>query len=351
MNRRTFLLSLPAIGYGAAWAATTPPTLERHGAPWVEPTRLVVGLMGDPQLVMTPETPAHVETAMADLAGIPHDFLAVLGDLAQNKAEFYRDYLESVVRPSRTPVFSLAGNGDLGAGLEAYQKATGLPLYYRVYRRGIRFIFTSTVSMTGEAKHICGLEDEQLTWLRNELAADTKATTIIFSHPPVFETTWHSEDRFEQPFPGSMYLKESAEMRALFREHPNIKLFAHGHLHHRYGVKDEFGRGGYHEEDGVLHVSVGATANGLGSSFLCIDQAGITVKVRDHEKHAWRPEFERRHEVATTFKKEARAQRVGESQSRGGRGGARRATLDQRRVAALWSNPCGTGFSAFLMVV
>ncbi len=305
-NRRWFLKTLAAeaalsTASSAFGVKTSPRQAENPAASWVSSDELVIALMGDPQLIMTPETPAHVKAAMEDLAMIPHDFLAVLGDLAQNNAAYYADYLDAVVAKSTCPVFSLAGNGDLGAGLDAYREATGLPLYYRIYRRGIRFIFTSTISMTGKGRHICGLEAKQLAWLEKELAADRSATTIIFSHAPVFETTWHSEDRKDQPFPGSMYLKESAEMRALFAKYDNIKIFAHGHLHHGYGVKDQYGRGGYCREGEVLHLSVGATANGQGSSFLYIGKKGIRVKVRDHAHHAWRDQFAYDYPVATTF--------------------------------------------------
>ena len=110
-----------------------------------DPDQLMVCLLADPQLIMVPETPSYVEMAMNDLSELDHDFIAVLGDLVQNSSHFYKDYKEAVLDKTDKPVYSLAGNGDVGAGLEAYKEATGLPLYYSIYRRGIRFIFLSTV--------------------------------------------------------------------------------------------------------------------------------------------------------------------------------------------------------------
>jgi len=263
--------------------------------------KLTVCLMGDPQLIMVPETPENVDIAMRDLANMDHEFLAVLGDLAQNKAHFYEDYKNLIVDKSKTPVFSLAGNGDVGAGLEAYKEATGLPLYYSYYRKGIRFIFLSTISMTGDYNHICHLGEEQLSWLTEELASDRQSTTILFSHPPVFETTWHSEVRDHLGSPGSMYLSESAELRTLFGENPNVKVYAHGHLHHRSGLVDEFGRGDFYMEGNVLHISVSATANNQGSSFLSIDENEIRVNVRDHTKQEWKDGLEYQYKLPTTF--------------------------------------------------
>jgi len=263
--------------------------------------KLTVCLMGDPQLVMVPETPENVDIAMRDLENLDHEFLAVLGDLAQNRAHFYQDYKNMIVDKSKKPVFSLAGNGDVGAGLEAYKEGTGLPLYYSFYRKGIRFIFLSTVSMTGNHKHICHLGSEQLSWLSEELASDRHSTTILFSHPPVFETTWHSEERDHLKSPGSMYLSESAELRKLFDENPNVKVYAHGHLHHSSGSLDEFRRGDYYMEGNVLNISVGATANNQGSSFLSIDENEIRVNVRDHAKQEWKDGLEYQYKLPTSF--------------------------------------------------
>jgi Icc-related predicted phosphoesterase len=267
----------------------------------VDDDHLIVALMADPQLHMNPDSLKHAETAMEDLADLPHDFLVVLGDLVQNKPQYFADYERLILKPSTKPIYSIAGNAELGAGLEAYQECAGLPLYYSIYRRGIRFIFTSVTAVTGPKTHICNLGDEQLAWLRNELASDTTTTTIIAFHAPVFETTWRSEDRESLPFPGSMYLKESAEMRALFAEYPNVKLYIHGHLHHAYGIRDELGRGEYCLEDGVLHVSVGATANNRGSSVLYIGSDKIVAKVRDHANRRWQTKFEFTFPTKTTL--------------------------------------------------
>lgn len=262
---------------------------------------LVVCLMGDPQLIMVPETPRNVEMAMTDLAELDHDFMAVLGDLAQNRAHFYRDYKEAVLDRAVRPVLSLAGNGDVGAGLDAYRNAVGLPLYYSIYRRGIRFIFLSTIYFTGEHHHICHLGYDQVQWLRKELKSDSLATTVIFSHPPIFETTYHSEARDHLEAPGSMYLAESLELREMFRMYPNVHIFAHGHLHHAYDIKDEFGRGTYFQEGDLLHISVAATTNNRGSSFLFIGKHKITVRVRDHEHQVWRKKHEYVLDVPTTL--------------------------------------------------
>ncbi len=300
LSRRSFLAASAAtLGFGRAAYVHADEPVEIAAPPrhdttteGVDRDRLIVAMMGDPQLHMNPRSLEHAETAMNDLGDTPHDFLAVLGDLVQNRPEYYDDYRRLILNPAKKPVYSIAGNAELGAGLDAYQRCAGLPLYYTIVRRGIRFIFTSVTGVTGPKTHICDLGDEQLAWLEKELAADRRSTTVVMFHAPVFETTWRSEDREALPFPGSMYLKESARMRQLLAAHDNVKVYAHGHLHHAYGVRDEFGRGEYCLADGVLHISVGATANNRGSSLLHFEKDKIVAKVRDHAGGRWREEFE-----------------------------------------------------------
>lgn len=162
-----------------------------------------------------------------------------------------------------------------------------------------------------------------MRWLQNELDRDTTATTVIFSHAPIFETTFRSEDREDKPFPGSMYLYESAEMRKLFAAHSEIKVYASGHLHHRYGVQDEHGRGHYHKEGEVLHISVGATANNQGSVVLYVGSDTITARIRDHAGRSWVDKYEYVYRTRTTLRPQAEdaddhadISRAGQSSSR-----------------------------------
>ncbi len=295
--------SVLASGQGRRIAV---PQINEGKTDYVNPDVLVVVLMGDPQLFMTPETAGHVGRTMTDLETVPHDFVAVLGDLVQNNAGLYKDYRRLVLAAATKPVFSVPGNGDLGADrtLKAYTKATGLPRFYVIYSRGIRFFFLATIRMSGKSKHICDLGQEQLTWFSRELDKDTRSTTVVFAHPPLYETTWHSEDRRDRPFPGSMYLGESGKVNELLREHPNVQLFAHGHLHHKFGVKDEYGRGTYHESEGVMYVSVPASANGQGSIVLTIGKDEVSLRARDHGNNKWASRFDRTIKTATTIKTE-----------------------------------------------
>lgn len=279
-----------------------------------EPNQLVVVLMGDPQLFQQPETPDYVRIAMEDIRTLEHDFMVVLGDLVQDKAHLYEDYKELILDRATKPVYSLAGNADASVGLEAYEKATGFPLYYTIYESGIRFIFLSVVSCSGYTSHICHLGTEQMAWLTNQLDADTRSTTVIFTHPPIFETTYGSGQTIPAGLPGPMYLYESAEMRRLLNSHPNVKLYANGHVHYRYGDVDNCGQNGWHQEGNILFISVGATANNRGSSVLYMTGDKITVKVRNHQGRSWEYRYQYDYPVKTTYAYKVPPRRQGPAQ-------------------------------------
>lgn len=290
-----------------------PPELKEIDVDYAYRDRLVVVLMGDPQLPMTDESEAHVKKAMGDIKHIKHDFMAVLGDLIQpvggheDKVKRYNLYSNLVLKPATKSVFSISGNADCGMGLDYYQKVTGLPNHYVVKRRGIRFIFLGTTKMSGAGRHICHVGEEGMHFLEEELDKDKKSTTVLFHHSPVQNTTYMSGKGARNTLravhkPRDMFMGESERMRKLMKDNDNIKMFACGHVHYRYGEKDTDGRGAYHAEDGVLHVTVGASANDRGSSMVEFRDDSITVRVRDHDKKVWKEKHQQVVPIKTTLK-------------------------------------------------
>lgn len=185
-NRRRFLAaSVATIGlhgfssFAAADEAAKIAPPARHDPTFssVDRKHLVVALMGDPQLHVNPRSLDHAKTAMDDLAEIPHDFLVVLGDLVQNKPEYFVDYERLSLEPSTSPVYSIAGNADFGAGLDAYQKCTGLPLHYTIHRRG------SSVLFIGQNKIIAKVRDHAKRRWRDEFEFNLPMDTTLGSFP------------------------------------------------------------------------------------------------------------------------------------------------------------------------
>lgn len=289
------------------------PVLAEQEVTYEYDDRLVVMLMGDPQLPMTDESEANVKKAMLDINQIKYDYMAVLGDLIQpvsshaNKVARYNMYSELVLRTARKPVFSISGNADCGVGLDYYHQVTGLPDHYVVERRGIRFIFLGTTRMSDKGHHICHVGEKGMHFLEEEIGKDKETTTVVCHHSPVQNTTYMSGKGARNTLravhkPRDMFMGESDKMRTLMRKNDNIKMFAYGHVHYKYGAKDTDGRGAYHVEDGVLHVTVGASANDRGSSMVEFRDSSITVRVRDHDKKEWKKEHQRVVPIETTFK-------------------------------------------------
>ena len=271
---------------------------------------LAVCLMADPQFGVNPNTVERATIAMDDLENLPHSALFVLGDLAQ-QCEYWPDYRLYLEPRAQTPLFPISGNSDLHCGLDRYQYETGSPLWYSTTIRGIRFIMLSTLSVSGPTDHICSMGNPmgggpmggpQMTWLANELAADTQTTTVIFFHAPIVNTTYGSGDNYDpEKYPFNHYMLESEQVRTLLLSHPNVVVYASGHLHLTYGDTDRKNLGHEHLENGVQHLSVGATAGNKGSSCLFVHGDKIISRVRDHEEEKWDDIYDVIHSVTTTL--------------------------------------------------
>ena len=114
------------------------PELSESNTKYAFSDKLVVVLMGDPQLPMKEDSPANVKKAMDDIITLDHDFMVVLGDLIQptgshdNKVTRYNMFRDLVLKPAVKPVFSISGNADCGVGLQYSQDYTGLPNHYTI---------------------------------------------------------------------------------------------------------------------------------------------------------------------------------------------------------------------------
>jgi len=262
------------------------------------PDRVIVALLGDTQFGF-PKGSAEpavkaIRPTMADLAGLEHDFLAILGDIVQTD-RFWGYHHREVIAKATRPIYHIAGNAEKYYGLDRFAKETGCsPSGYRVYVRGIRFIFLSVTAVSGHKTHICHVGEEQMEWLKAELARDRKSSTAVFFHAPLADTTIGSERVREV----EMFMHESEDMARLLAENPNVLHFGNGHLHRAYGPTagpKQFGP--YFVRGNVLHVSVGRAPHTCVVEF---SRDGITVRVRDNRKKGWKPGWGIKHSLPTT---------------------------------------------------
>ncbi|MEM8711438.1 MAG: hypothetical protein AAGG01_10835 [Planctomycetota bacterium] len=304
-NRRSLLkLASTGASAGLCGAVTANESTFDLAARPYQPLR-VLG-MGDPQIGCPfGDWARNVPAAMADIQGLDHDLHVVVGDLVQNDASYYLDYESLILQQSPALVHSLAGNGDVGAGLGSYYAATGFSDLHHAYLRGIRLIYLGTTFMSPPPpgnQHICHLGPAQLEEFAELLAADTTTTTLVFGHAPIQDTTFRSSFQSDLK---EMWLAESAEVQRLFDEYANVVFYGSGHVHYDYGVVDAFGQDGWHVDRGrgVIHHSIGDACTGHGSTVIEVFPDGIRLRVRDHQsgQGRWRPAFERWYPLFTTL--------------------------------------------------
>jgi len=264
---------------------------------------LTIAIIGDPQYGFPSGTDPEPSLGNAiitfeDLKTVPHDFFVVLGDLIQPNNKFWRYHHEYTVGMATRPLYLINGNAECYLGPTKFTEETGLLLDpYKVVERGIRFVFLQTTGVeTAEGSppndnHQCAVGEKAMDWLRKELAADTRSTTIVFFHAPIFNTTYGSTER--------MRMVESEKMRTLLESHANVKLFANGHVHYPYGAIDGQDRGQYKRSGNMLYMSVGRPPNTL---FLNIEKDKIEIRVRDNKEKKWHTQFGYVYDVVTTLK-------------------------------------------------
>jgi Icc-related predicted phosphoesterase len=264
--------------------------------------RLIVALIGDPQYGFPTGTDPQPAVGNAiltfdDLKDVRHDFLVVLGDLVQPYNIFWRYHHKYTMGMATRPVYLISGNADFYLTPKIFTEETGLSLDpYKVVKRGVRFIFLHTTGVkTGigspeNDNHQCEVGKRAMDWLKKELASDTTSTTIVFFHAPVGNTTYDSTER--------MRMVESEEVRALFNEYTNVKIFANGHVHYPYGATDSEGRGQYKREKHVLHISVGRPPDTL---FLNIEKDRIYIRVRNNKERKWHTKYSYIYDTETTL--------------------------------------------------
>jgi len=296
VKRRTALKEMGAFGAMSIFCS---------GSRYASPDCLTVAIIGDPQFGYpsgTDPQPALDNAILTyeDLKTVPHAFFVVLGDLIQPNNKFWRYHHEYTIGMATRPIYLINGNAECYLGPTKFTEETGLSLDpYKVVERGIRFIFLQTTAVkTAEGlglpsndNHQCAIGKKAMDWLRQELAADTNSTTVVFFHAPIVNTTYGSTER--------MRMVESEEMQALFKQHPNVKIFANGHIHYPYGATDSQGRGQYKREGNVLHISVGRPPNTL---FLNIGKDKIDIRVRNNETKEWYAEYGYTYDLETTLK-------------------------------------------------
>lgn len=122
-------------------------------------------------------------------------------------------------------------------GKKRAEQELGLPnRYYSFDQAGWHFVVLDSTYPDGNGGYIAKLDDEQLDWLRSDLASTSKNRPVLLvSHQPIFSAAPFFNSKGG---PDGNWTLNRATMNVdarslweLFKQHPNVKLALSGHLH------------------------------------------------------------------------------------------------------------------------
>jgi Icc protein len=161
------------------------------------------------------------------------ELIVNLGDVVQDAAREpdlaeYRRFLE-ILGTARAPVLHVAGNHDLihmtEDDLRALWDRPG-PLYYSCDLGGLHFCVLQSIETTGVKVH---LPEEQVAWLREDLAQAT-APTVVLVHHPLADMNLEGNRWFER-FPHLCLVDNRHEVRSVILQSQKVVAVFNGHAH------------------------------------------------------------------------------------------------------------------------
>ena len=201
------------------------------------------------------------DAVVSDMAEESADFVIVLGDIMADDLSYFDRY-NRLMKTLEMPVFNLVGNHDINFDTDgnSYAKETFKshygPTYYSFEYGDVHFIAMDNIQYlgsesTGGSVYRGYLEENQLTWIRNNLEhVDEDQLVVLLAHIPLYsmDTDARSNNTVNRE-----------ELIALL-ENQNRLLFLSGHRHmtiHHF-LDEEFGR----TNPNPLHHMVTAAAAG-----------------------------------------------------------------------------------------
>lgn len=193
---------------------------------------------------------------------VPPDLIVTGGDLIMDgfaadeaRTKLQWELLRRTLRDEcSTPIVHCLGNHDIWGWHKGGSKTTGgEPLwgkkwaldqlglerpYYAADRGGWRIIVLDSVSPDPRDPdgYIGALGEEQTDWLARELARTTRETPVlVVSHIPILTATVvlgnPGKDTGTREVSSGLLHADSAAIRGLFANHPNVRACLSGHMH------------------------------------------------------------------------------------------------------------------------
>lgn len=159
----------------------------------------------------------------------------------QSRADsLYSLYLQEVSK-LKMPVYHAIGNhepfgwGKIDTtnalyGKRIYQQKLG-KCFYSIEHKNCKFFVLDPIEYNSANKTHGLIKQEQLTWIKNELAKTKRNTPIaIVLHIPLLSSISQINNGATTPNPVGLVVENSKQVLDLFQDH-NLKLVLQGHLH------------------------------------------------------------------------------------------------------------------------
>jgi 3',5'-cyclic-AMP phosphodiesterase len=149
----------------------------------------------------------------------------VSGDLTEHASNAEYDQVRELLAPLDAPIHVLPGNHDDRAGLRRHFDVPGAgdePVQYTADLGPLRLVVIDT---TRPGEDAGALDDERLSWLDAELAAEPGMPTVIAMHHPPIVTGIEPWDEIGLPAEHCQALAD------VVKRHAQVRRIVSGHMH------------------------------------------------------------------------------------------------------------------------
>jgi Icc protein len=153
------------------------------------------------------------------------DAVLVTGDLTEHSHDAEYDQVRELLASLDAPLFVLPGNHDDPAALRRHLAVPGDdagPVQYAADLGGLRLVVADT---TRPGENPGTLDEQRLSWLDAELAAQPDTPTVLAMHHPPLFTGIPPLDEIGLP------AQDRRALGAVMERHPQVRRIVAGHMH------------------------------------------------------------------------------------------------------------------------
>lgn len=236
--------------------------------------------------------------------------VAVIGDLVAGfGTDKEREYAAGYFSQYRKPLAIVLGNHDYiyedslsrfgtrvrgDAALRAekirkFRDAFHLPKVYYSQKAGqYLLIFLSVDSL--DSGQLTQMSEEQLNWLRQELAANTGRPTIIFFHAPLKGTLTNYRESINTP---DFVAQPDKALAPILRQHPQVFLWVSGHTH-TAATQNDFAAPVNAWEGRIMNIhNADMDRETIWTNSLYLYPDKVVIRTFDHAQDRWLDGLER----------------------------------------------------------